>query len=85
MAETFSPTAGYERHFIIGNFVGAPYYTYPFGERVTPEKDIPQKYRVRRPLPGGKTQVCDSRIAYTFHPKVGAYLECADVAFDEEW
>ena len=90
MPEEISPISGYEQYFITGE--KEPCYTHPFGERVTPVEDIPPQYHIQLRLPGNEVQICDLRIAYTFHPEYrdtnhphGAYLECVDVALDEEW
>lgn len=65
-------------------------YLYSRGERVTSLDEIPLRHRRVVPLPGGGRQTVDARICYTFHPEYktkdsprGAYLECVDLAMDE--
>ncbi|MEK7458263.1 MAG: hypothetical protein AAB612_02145 [Patescibacteria group bacterium] len=65
-------------------------YQYLHGERVTPVEKIPPEYQKRAVLPGGRHQIIDKRIAYTFHPEYrdlnfpnGALLECIDALMDE--
>ena len=53
------------------------------GERVTPIEEIPDHFRKEVSLPGGGTQIIDTRLAYNWEPgpggKGGRYVECGSV------
>ena len=65
-------------------------YQYLRGERVTPVEEIPEEFQRVAHLPGGRRQMIDTRIAYTYHPEYrdsnfpnGALLECVDALMEE--
>ena len=51
-------------------------------ERVTPVEEIPLKYQVKAPLPGGRIQIVDMRRCYNWQPgeNGGILVECGSVA-----
>ena len=53
-------------------------------ERVTPIEEIPPEFQHAAPLPGGGTQVVDTRLCYNWQPGAGGrggrYVECGSVA-----
>lgn len=46
-------------------------------ERVTPIGEIPPKFRQKALLPGGNSQILDTRLCYNFDGK--QYVECGSV------
>ncbi len=46
-------------------------------ERVTPIEEIPPKFRLTAPLPGGNFQILDTRLCYNFNGK--EFVECGSV------
>jgi hypothetical protein len=52
---------------------------------VIPEANIPLKFRVTRPLKGGRSQVVDSRVPYyRFQPELEQYTPCLDGAIEDK-
>lgn len=59
-----------------------PYSADQFFERITPVDAIPEEFRMKALLPGGKTQIVDKRLAYNWNATMGALVECGSVAGD---